>query len=121
MPYVQQAVIQRAELEIAKSMHSTTEVTSVLFSTYFIICLDSSESQQQLKTEQIVGANGLQLKQFAKSYQLRPFQVFQGQLILKELGETYNLLGTGLMASVTNLNKAQASGAKAKPEENHSL
>lgn len=74
-----------------------------------------------MKAEQIVGANGLQLKQFAKSYQLRPLQVFQGQLILKQLGEAYDLLGTGLVAGVTNLNKAEASGPKAKLKQNHSL
>lgn len=75
----------------------------MLISTYFIICLDSPELQQKLKAEQIVGANGLQLQQFAKCYQLRPFQVFQGQLILKKLGEAHNLLGAGFVASVTNL------------------
>jgi len=46
--------------------------------------------------------------------------VLQGQLVLKELGEAYDLLGTGLMAAVTNLNKAEASGPKAKPEQSDS-
>lgn len=90
----------------------------MLISTYFIICPDSPEPQQKLKAEQIVGANGLQLKQFAKCYQLWPLQVFQGQLILKELGEAHNLLGTGFVASVTNLSLIERKKKPIKLKQN---
>lgn len=105
-------VTQRAEPEPARSVRSTPAATSTLVQTYFIIRLDGSEPQPELKAEQVVGADGLQLKQFAKSHELRPLQVFQGQLVLEQLGEAHDLLGAGPVAGVTDLRKAEAPGPK---------
>lgn len=96
-------------------MRSTKAGTSELLQTHLIVCLDGSEPEQELKAEQVVGANGLQLKQLAKSHQVRPFQVLQGELVLKELGEAHDVLGAGLVAAATDLDKARGIVAKENP------
>lgn len=79
--------------------------SSVLLQTHLVVGLDVPQPEQQLEAEQVVGADGLQLQQFAQSHQLRPLQVLQGQLVLKELGEADDLLRAGPVAAVPDLNK----------------
>lgn len=65
---------------------------------HLIIWLDGSQFHHQLKTEQVVSADWLELQQFTESHQLGALQVLQRQLVLKQLGESYDVFSCGLLA-----------------------
>lgn len=65
---------------------------------HLIVWLDGSQFHHQLKPEQVVGADGLQLQQFTESHQLGALQVLQRQLVLEQLGESYDVFSCGLLA-----------------------
>lgn len=73
------------------------------FQSHLIVRLDGSEFHHQLEAQQVVGANRLQLQQFAQSHQLGALQVLQRQLVLKQLGEADNVLRLGLLSCAPNL------------------
>lgn len=70
---------------------------------HLIVCLDGSEHHHQLKTQQVVCADGLQLQQFTQSDQLGALQVLQRQLVLKQLRKPDNVLRGGLLACAPHL------------------
>lgn len=76
---------------------------------HLVIRLDGSQFHHQLKTEQVVGADGLQLQQFTESHQLGALQVLQRQLVLKQLGESYDVFSCGLLARTPYLAETRTS------------
>lgn len=77
--------------------------SSCLPLSHLIVGLDGAQLHHQLETQQVIGANGLKLQQFAQGHQLRPLQMLQRQLILKELGELHDVFSAGLFTSVPHL------------------
>lgn len=58
---------------------------SCLLLSHLVVGLDGAQLHHELEAQQVIGADGLQLQQFAQRYQLRPLQMFQRQLVLKKL------------------------------------
>lgn len=77
--------------------------SSCLPLSHLIVGLDGAQLHHQLETQQVIGADGLQLQQFAQCHQLWPLQMLQCQLILKKLGELHNVFCAGLFTSVPHL------------------
>ena len=72
-------------------------------SPHLIVGAYGTELHDELKAQEVVGANGLQLQQPTQGHQLGPHQVVQRQLVLKQLGEADDLLITGPLTRVTDL------------------
>lgn len=86
---------------------TTTKLTTPNPPSHLIVPLDGPELHHQLETQQVVGANGLQLQELTQSHQLRPLQVLQRQLILKQLRKPDNVLRRGLLACTPNLTRTR--------------
>lgn len=70
---------------------------------HLVVSLDRPQPHGELEAEEVVGANGLELQQLAEGHQLRPCEVIQGQLIFKQLGKTQDLLITGSLTCLSDL------------------
>lgn len=77
------------------------------YPSHLIIWLDGPELHHQLKTQQVVCADGLQLQQLAQSHQLRPLEVLQRQLVLKQLRKPNNVLCGGLLTCASHLKRTK--------------
>lgn len=42
---------------------------------YLVVCTDGTQFHDELEAQEVVGADGLKLQQFAQGHQLRPRQV----------------------------------------------
>lgn len=71
--------------------------------THLVVRLDGAEPHGELEAQEVVGAHGLQLQQLAQRHQLRPREVVQGQLVLKQFGETNDFLIAGSLPSLSDL------------------
>lgn len=78
-------------------------VVSVKPPSHLIVWLDGSQFHLQLKPEQVVGADRLQLQEFTESHQLRALQVLQRQLVLKQLGESNDVFCCWLLTCTSYL------------------
>lgn len=72
---------------------------------YLVICTDGPQLHDELEAEEVVGPHGLELQEAAESHQLRSGQVVQGELVLEQFGEFYDLLITGTFPRVPYLQK----------------
>lgn len=79
----------------------------IMISSHLVIWSDSSEFQHELKTQQVVRADGLQLQEFTQSNQLGALQVLQSQLVLKQLWKADDVLRGGLLTCATHLKSTQ--------------
>lgn len=70
---------------------------------YLIVGTDGPQLHDELEAEKVVGADGLELQETAEGHQLRPGQVVQGQLVLEQFGEAYDLLIAGTLPGVPDL------------------
>lgn len=70
---------------------------------HLVVGLDVAQLHHELEAQQVIGADGLQLQQFAQRYQLWPLQMFQRQFVLKEFRELHNVFSPGLFPSVPHL------------------
>lgn len=77
---------------------------------YLVICSDGPQLHDELEAQEVVGADGLQLQEATESHQLRPGQVVQSQLVLKQFGELQDLLVAGSLAGVTDLRRLGSRG-----------
>lgn len=67
--------------------------------------MDGPQLHDELKAQEVVGSNGLELQEVAESHQLRSGQVVQSQFVLKQFGELHDLLVTGTFSRVPDLQK----------------
>lgn len=77
---------------------------------YLVVCSDGSQLHDELEAQEVVGADGLELQEATESHQLRPGQVVQSQLVLKQFGELQDLLVAGSLAGVTDLRRSGSRG-----------
>lgn len=77
---------------------------------YLVVCSDGPQLHDELEAQEVVGADGLELQEATESHQLRPGQVVQSQLVLKQFGELQDLLVAGSLAGVTDLRRSGTRG-----------
>lgn len=70
---------------------------------YLVVRSDGPELHDELKAQEVVGPDGLELQEAAERDQLGSGQVVQSELVLEQLGELYDLLVARTFPGVPDL------------------